>query len=202
MRVKGVILFSALILSACDSPGDLLQRVSDYEDACNRHDLDVVLSLYAEDAHLEFGPLGTIEGNDRIRGIHEYDRAIDTELQFENCTVAHRTVTCRAVENNQWLVTAGLEPLIYSASIFEFNYRGQIETTVAQMSPESAQVLGGVMARFNAWARKNAAWEYSELFRPDGSFEYSHDSGGKMLELLRQWRADSAGGDDFESEGG
>ncbi len=201
MRIRGVILFSIFVLSACDSPDDLLRRVADYEEACNRHDVDTVLSLYAEDARLEFGPLGTIEGKDRIRGVHEYDRAIDAELLFENCSVEYRAVTCRAVENNQWLVTAGLEPLVYSASIFEFNRRGQIETTVARMSPQSAQVLGQVMARFNAWARKNAAWEYSELFRPDGSFEYSYDSGGKILELLRQWRADSAAGDDPESEG-
>ncbi len=199
MRTKGIILFSAFILAACDSPGDLLQRVADYEDACNRHDVDAVLSLYAKDARLEFGPLGAIEGKDRIRGIHEYDRAIDTELRFENCTVEYRTVTCRVVENNQWLVTAGLEPLVYSASIFAFDRQGRIETTVAQMSPDSAQVLGQVMARFNAWARSNAAWEYSELFRPDGSFEYSYDSGGKILDLLRQWRADSGRTDDPES---
>ncbi len=202
MRVTAVTMFLVLLMTACSPPDDLLQRVTAYQDACNRHDIDEVMALYARDARLEFGPLGSIEGTERIRGIHEYDRAINTELHFEDCTVDYRTVTCRAVENNDWLRTARLDPLVYSASIFTFNRRGLIETTVAQMSPESARRLGKVMARFNAWARENAAWEYSELFRPDGGFRYIYDSGGKILGLLQQWQADSGRGDDSESEGG
>ena len=157
MRTKGIILFSAFILAACDSPGDLLQRVADYEDACNRHDVDAVLSLYAKDARLEFGPLGAIEGKDRIRGIHEYDRAIDTELQFENCTVEYRTVTCRAVENNQWLVAAGLEPLMYSTSIFTFNRQGQIETTIDVTPITKMPAIGMTSMRFCRFMRKMPA---------------------------------------------
>ena len=184
-----MVLALFLAISSCRPAADPLALIATYQERANQHDVDRLMAMFAEDARLDFGPMGAIEGKDRIRGIHDYDRAIQTVLRMENCTQDALTVTCQTVERNEWLLTAGIEEITYSASVFTFNEAGEIEAVSATLSPASAEALGQAMADFSTWAEMNKPVDYAALFRAGGSFKYSYENGIAVLSLLRQWQA-------------
>ncbi len=184
------IAFAMTVAGGCAPPADPLAVIGDYETLSDRHDVDALVRLYAEDARLDFGPMGVLEGHDAIRAIHEYDRALDSQLEFDECRVVDSTVTCRTVERNAWLDVAGINQLVYARSAITLNEAGLIQRIEAELTPESAAAMGGALAQFDAWARANQPDAYAGLFRPDGSFDYGYDAGVKVLALLRQWRPD------------
>ena len=57
------------------------------------------------------------------------------------------------------------------------------------LAPESSDSLGRALSSFGAWAQANKPEEYAVLFRADGSFKYSYESGKKVLPLLTEWQA-------------
>ena len=65
--------------------------------------------------------MGMLEGKDAIHAIHEYDRALNTVLDFVNCTEEDRVATCQTIEKNDWLLAAGIESIRYSESVINFN---------------------------------------------------------------------------------
>ena len=157
----------------------------------NNHELESTLSMFAEDASLNFGPLGTIVGAAQIRGIHEYDVALETRVIFEDCQAKDQEVSCRAIETNEWLNQVDVDSIIFDETLFVFNSDRRIESISSTLSPESIEVMGAAIADFDAWARSNRADEYSTLFSVDGEFLYNYQNGMKVLGLLRQWRAES-----------
>lgn len=193
MYLRTTIPILLIGLASCTpSPGPM-ERVETYQTLSNRYDVDGLMAMFADDARLDFGPLGIIQGEELIRGIHEYDRAIGTELAFEDCVLSYRTVTCRAVERNEWLSTAGIDSIEYARSEFEFDAEGQIARVAAELTPASGEAMGRALGAFDAWARSNREDEYLKLFRDDRSFIYSYESGERVLGLLRDWRAAEPG---------
>ena len=186
------IVFGALLLTACTAPVDNLQRVGEYQDRKNAGDLDAVMEMFTHDAELHFGALGTLQGSDQIRAIHEYDVALATVLSFESCAESGSDVSCTTIESNEWLRLAGIENVTYAESRFSFNGDGRIQTVSATLTPESAAALGQALANFDGWARANRAGEYSALFTDTGKFVYSGDNGKKVLGLLRDWQTSAA----------
>lgn len=178
----------SFLLVSCAGDAGKLNLIREYETQKNNGNLEAVLQMFAEDAVLNFGPMGSLSGLDHIRGIHEYDIAIDTRLRFSDCTVNNNEVACRTVETNEWLRLAGIESLAYDESLFQVSPDGRIQSVAVTLSPESSQSLGIAMARFDAWARANRPDEYSALFSAKGAFVYSSMTGDKVLALLRQWR--------------
>lgn len=193
MTTRFLLAILLAAISSCRSSESPLALVGTYQDLSNDHAVERLLDMYTEDARLDFGPMGVVEGKDRIRGIHNYDRALDTEMHLEHCRLAGRNVTCHVVERNDWLRTAGIERLVYTESVFTFDEDGHIEMVSAKPAPESLDSMGVALSRFGAWAREHAAEDYETLFREDGSFSYSYENGRKVLALLSRWR-DSAPG--------
>jgi len=178
----------SMLLASCAGDAGGLSLIREYETQKNNGNLEAVLQMFAEDAVLYFGPMGSLSGVDQIRGIHEYDIAIDARLKFTGCTVDENKVACRTVETNEWLRLAGIESLVYDESLFEFSPDGRIQSVAGTLSPESSQSLGIALAQFDEWARANEPGEYAALFSAKGAFVYSSTNGEKVLALLRQWR--------------
>jgi len=189
VKLSILLLSPILLLASCSTQPDNLALISDYQNQKNGHDLESTLSMFAEDARLNFGPLGSLVGADQIRAIHEYDLALDTKIVFEDCQAKDQEVSCLAIETNKWLDLVDIEFITYDESRFMFDANGRIESISATLSPASSKVLGEAMATFDVWARSNRADEYSALFLPDGNFSYSFENGENVLALLRRWRA-------------
>jgi len=181
-----------VLLIACSQQPDSLQLVRDYEAQKNSGDLEVVFNMFADVPNLHFGPLGTLTGMESVRGIHEYDAALNTEVIFSECSAVAQVVSCRATETNDWLGTAGIESITYDESRFTFTPDGRIQSVSATLSAESGALLGAAMSRFDSWAREKQPEQYASLFSDDGAFVYSGVNGDKVLRLLSQWRAETA----------
>jgi hypothetical protein len=89
--------------------------------------VEQALIMFADSPSLHFGPLGTITGSSEIRGVLEYDIAFNTQLQFEECEAAALEVTCRAVENNDWLRSVDIESITYDENKFTFSEDGAFD---------------------------------------------------------------------------
>ena len=181
------ILLSSLLI-ACSPEADYVNSVQEFEARKNAGDIESLIEMFAGNPTLSFGPLGSIQGVSAVRGILEYDRALNTHLEFENCAADGREVSCRVVESNDWLATAGIDSITYDENRFVFGENGLIESVSAMLSTESAQSMGAAMGEFHQWATTNRPTAYAELFSDDGAFVYSRESGEKVLVLLRAWR--------------
>jgi hypothetical protein len=188
MLTRIAILAVLLTASACRPSESLPGLLETYQELANNHEVEQLLGMFAEGARLDFGPMGTIEGKDRIGAIHDYDRALNTEVLLENCRTHQRSVTCQTIERNDWLQVAGINRIVYSESVFTFDDANRIVSISATLSSESSDSLGRALSSFGAWAQANEAEEYGVLFREDGSFRYSQESGERVMGLLREWR--------------
>ncbi|MDJ0750843.1 MAG: hypothetical protein QNJ11_15260 [Woeseiaceae bacterium] len=187
--MKRFVIIALVLCAACSAPPNHIATVKDFESLKNAGQDDATLELFAETASLHFGPLGSLTGIEQIREIHGYDLALRTQLRFDDCEQTDQVVSCRVLETNDWLRTAGIESIAYDETRFEFDVDGRIASVSATLSAESLQKMGAAMAAFDSWARANSAEEYAELFTDEGAFVYSYVNGEKVLSILRQWQA-------------
>ncbi len=173
---------------ACSPAPDYSQAVREFQGHKNDGNVELALNMFADEPSLQFGPLGTISGLNEIRGILEYDLALNTQLRLERCEAAAFEVTCRVIETNDWLRLVDIESITYAENKFTFATDGRIKSIAATLSADSGQLLGAAMAQFDAWAKINRPIEYADLFSEDGAFVYSRENGERVLALLRQWR--------------
>lgn len=185
MRRPLVSALLSFVLVACSAPSDHMETVLEFQKHKNDGDLESALKLFADEPTLHFGPLGTITGLTGIRGILEYDLALNTHLQLEGCMVNGLEVRCRVVESNDWLETVGIDSITYDENRFNFTQDGRIESISATLSAESSQFLGAAMAEFHEWATTHNSVAYGDLFNEEGKFVYSGDNAAKVLTLLR-----------------
>ena len=177
------------VLAACSSPPDYLATVLEFQKYKNEGDLESTLKLFADEPSLHIGPLGTITGLTDVRGILEYDLALNTHLQLQDCMASGLEVSCRVIESNDWLKLADIESITYDENRFAFTSDGRIESVSVTFSAESGQLLGAAMAEFHEWATTHKPAEYGDLFSEEGDFVYSQDNAEKVLALLRIWRS-------------
>lgn len=188
MPVRSALLLLFVIVFGCAPKPSALETVSKFQRLKNAGDLDGAMGLFAQDAKLNLGPLGEVDGREAIRRLLDYDVSLHAQLEFENCAQEEITVTCRVIEKNDWLRIAGIESITYTENRFILSPEGMIEEVEATLAPESAQRLGQAMAEVDRWARANEPEAYGSLFDADGAFVYSGENGKQILELLAQWR--------------
>lgn len=190
MNRQLALLVFWFVVVACSQAPDHLQTVSEFQRHKNDGNVELALNMFAENPSLHFGPLGSMAGLDKIRDIHEYDLALNTQLRFERCEAAGLEVTCRVIETNDWLKSVDIETITFDESKFTFASDGRINSIASTLSAESGQLLGEAMVQFDAWAKINQPVEYAELFSQEGAFVYNYENGEKVLALLRQWRTE------------
>lgn len=180
----------SFVVVACSQAPVYSQTVSEFQKLKNEGSVELVLDMFADRPSLHFGPLGTITGLDEIRGILEYDRALDAQLRFEDCVTAALEVSCRVVETNDWLRSVDIESITYDESKFTFTSDGRIQSVASALSVESGLLLGAAMAEFHVWATTYEPIEYAGLFSENGTFVYNYQNGERILALLRKWRTE------------
>ncbi|MGD8967604.1 MAG: nuclear transport factor 2 family protein [Anaerolineae bacterium] len=180
-----VLLLAAVIASTAAAQGDLVSLVQALQDAMSRGDLDAAMAMYADDAEFEFVGMGSLVGQEKIRGYKEYITALNTELQYSDCTAEGNSVTCKLTKNDDMLrkVTAG--PVSHSMA-FTFE-GGLIQKQAVTTPPASAQVLGQTSGAFLGWVKENQPEAMVKLFTPEGQFVYSGENGALVASLIPQW---------------
>jgi len=188
MKKHLALAILSCVLVACSPPPDYLGTVLEFQKHKNDGDLESALKLFTDEPSLHFGPLGTINGLADVRGILEYDLALNTHLQLQDCKVDELEVSCRVVESNDWLKTVDIESITWDENRFAFTADGRIESVSSTLSDESGQSLGAAMAEFHEWGTTHRPVEYGDLFSEEGAFVYNQENAEKVLALLRIWR--------------
>ena len=154
----------------------------------NAHATEAAMQLLADSIVMDFGSLGIISGKDAARNIHEYDRALNTHLEFRLISEARDSIVCEVREKNEWLKINNIDFIIYPTAVIYFSQDHKVSRIRAKMDRSSETRLKAVINEFHAWATTNAPEKYASLFLTDGRFDYSYAGGQKVLELLGQWK--------------
>jgi len=181
----------ATVLSLAVLPGgpaagspDLRASVRAYEEAANSHDWNRIARFLGEHSLVELGDDLALVGRERIRALHEWERAMGTEIHYTDCVTAGRTVTCRASERNDFLRIAELGAIEYSASSITFE-GGRCVRMTATLSDASAEAVSRYMQPFLEWAGRADAKATGRFLNPDGSFAFGYDAAMTFKRLLR-----------------
>lgn len=163
----------------------LEDKVKAFEDICNSHDVEKIISLYTEDAVHEVPGQFLLRGRKDLRGLAQYDSVSNTRFFFRQCEAEGDTVTCDFIATDDWIKTVGIEEAYYSAK-FVFS-DGLIKQWTAEPTPETAQALDQVFSSFVDWVSKEKPQQLKEM-APEGRFIYNAKNAKKSLKLLREWQ--------------
>jgi len=67
---------------------NLVSLVESFQEGLNQHDVDKVMSMFAENAEFEIVGVSKYSGKEQIRNVFEYDVGVNTELKFINCKLS------------------------------------------------------------------------------------------------------------------
>ena len=165
----------------------LLASVKAYEAAANRHDWQGMQPLLADRLVIDLGDGMNLEGRDGAGRLHEWEWAMETRIAYSDCRVAGKTVTCRATEENDFLRTAGLGAITYSAASLTFE-DGRVTRLSSVLSDESAAVVGSFMESFLTWAKDTDPKGLSKFYNEEqGSFTFGRDGAMVLKRLVRTY---------------
>jgi hypothetical protein len=144
------------------------------------------MALFAADAVLEMGS-ANITGQEQLRAYHEYQNALNAELQHSDCSVEDNIVTCVAVLSSDWERTAGIDEIQFTTWVYTFQ-EDLIQQVSAIPNPETEQLLGRILEGLKRWATEDHQSELAQIFSSDGQIIYGNDNATLLVELLEEWR--------------
>ncbi len=163
-----------------------VEIVRQYFRAHNGRDLAGVAELLSDDPEFELVGVWTLRGRDQVLRLAEWDAALNTRLEPADLRVEGGTVTCHAVERNDWFKAVGLDEIRHERCELHV-VDGRIAKIKAAMEPEGFGAIAEVLRQIIDWARKTCPHELEALM-PAGQFEYSAPNAEKWLALLARWR--------------
>jgi hypothetical protein len=179
-----VLSFAYLPDGPAGGAPDLISSVKAYEAAINSHDWSRVVPFLSEHIVVELGDDLALVGRERIRSLHDWERAMGTEIRYSECVTSGRTVTCRASERNDFLQMAGLGSIEYSTSSITFE-DGRFVRMTATLTDASAEAVSRYLQPFLEWASKADPKGASHFLNADGSFAFGFDAAMAFKRLLR-----------------
>ncbi len=182
-----MLLLLCTVASCSFNPED---RLKAFENVYNSHDVEKIISFYAEDIVHEVPGQFVLNGREEMRGLAEYDKVLNMQLSFNIRNVEGDTVTCEFIVTDDWVKTAGIEQVDYNSK-FVFD-KGLIIKWIAEPTPETARVLGAVFKTFVKWVSEEKPEHLKEM-APEGRFIYSAENARKSLALLKEWKAATEG---------
>lgn len=187
--VLSALLLIVLLIFAlsCSRPPSRADVARAYQGAVDASDIDSLLSLFADDAIVEFvGFTSAMHGKEALRGKAEYDSALNVRLALTVMETRKDTVFCSAVETNGWAQEAGLPSYVYP-SYFIVIRAGKITHLRADLDPATIARLNELMGILLPWAEQNRPEALAELTSA-GEFTFNARSAEIMMRLLRDWR--------------
>jgi hypothetical protein len=184
------LLFLLLSLLACSRGPSGKDIVKAYESASNAHQIPSLLSLFSDDAQIQFtGMEIPLSGTAAIAEKARYDSTLNNVIRFTITRTKRDTVFASAMETNKWLTAAGQSSSFYSTVAFVV-VNGKIKNLHADLSDSSVTAINNIMGALIPWAQANEPNKLNQLLS-DGAFLYTAQSAALSLELLGDWRQNS-----------
>ena len=106
------IVFPLLLTTSCAPT--LVDRVKALQEAANSHNVEKLVSFYADDVRFEIvGTSMVIEGKEKLRKPIEEQFILNVHLTFTDIKVNGNTATSKVKEQNDMLKAAGIDALYY-----------------------------------------------------------------------------------------
>lgn len=178
-------------MTADPSPIDCAQRMRDFIEASNDHDIERVLSFYTRDIRFEIVNAWVKQGLDDIRDLAEWDAETHGRMSVTDIHGRMNIIQCHLIETNDWFALAGIGDVHYEPCLFVFRDT-LIREIRAEMTGESRQRYLRSWQGIIEWTTANRSKILLELM-PGGKFRYGRERARKWIGLLQEWR-DATGG--------
>lgn len=155
-----------------------------YIDAANRHDLEAVRALAAEDATWYLGS-DTLVGLDAVMRPLEFDQGANTVLEVTDVSATGDTVAFDIIERNDVLTALGVPVLHHKGRMVLED--GLIYRISPREPPLEVAAFADSVITFMQWLRTNRPEAYDQ-FWPGGRFNYSRQTGEEMPGLIDEWK--------------
>lgn len=158
-----------------------------YQEACNTHDIDLALSLFAPDIRYEMVGIWVMQGPDDLRSYAEWNQVFAVKMNFGKLKMKNNRLECQAEETNDWLKMVGIESVTYDSLKFEFK-DNKISNIRVKISPKSEMAMDRATNRVVRWVMETDPESIHKII-PRGLFKYSREVAEKWLALLKDWKA-------------
>lgn len=176
------IVFPLLLTTSCAPT--LVDRVKAFQEAANSHNVEKLVSFYADDVRFEIvGTPMVIVGKEKLRKPIEEQFILNVHLTFTDIKVNGNTVTYKVKEQNDWLKAAGIDAVYYEYDQITFE-DGLIKEEKAKPTQESMKRMAEFRASFEKWASEKRSEEWAKL-KAEG---ITKENVAKRLMLARKWR--------------
>jgi len=182
--LRPYLLLLVIIFTSCTSKLD--DKVKLLEQAHNNHEIDKVISLYANDAKFVLVGGWVAEGKDKLIERFNWDFAVNGSLKFYDYKTIKDTVICKVEERNDFfqMLDIDVAKYDYSKFIFEDNV---IKEVRAKLNQESKNLIEDSMSSFIIWASSEKSGELDSL-KLNGNFSFTSEKSKIWLELLNAYR--------------
>jgi len=182
--IGSYILLLLLIFTSCTS--NFEDKIKLLEETHNNHEIDKVISLYADDAKFVLVGGWVAEGKDNLIERFNWDFAVNGSLKFYNYKTINDTVVCKVEERNDFFQMLDIDVVKYDYSkfIFEGNV---IKEVRAKLNPESKNLIEDSMSSFIIWVSSEKPGELDSL-KLNGNFIFTKEKSKNWLELLKAYR--------------
>jgi len=176
------IVFPLLLTTSC-APR-LVDRVKAFQEAANSHNVEKLVSFYADDVRFELvGTPMVIVGKENLRKPIEEQFILNAHLTFTDIKVNGNTVTYKVKEQNDWLKAAGINAVYYEYDELTFE-DGLIKEEKAKPTQESMRIMVEFQTSFEKWVSEKRPEEWAKL-KVEG---ITKENVATWLALARQWR--------------
>jgi SnoaL-like domain len=180
-----IVLFAGF--SAPWSRGEappLEAKLNHYIEAVNRHDVEEVRAMIAEDAIWYLGPYA-LRGPDQMLRPLTFDEGANTVLEASHIVVSGDTVDFDVVERNDVLKAYGIPALHHFARMVFRD--GLIYRITARRPPLEQKAFVASAIAFRRWLEVHRP-ELYDKFYPGGQLNYARSTGEEMPKVIAEWK--------------
>jgi len=192
----GVVCLSLVIwaLSAPAVPGQeetappakpaLAKITRDCYQIMKKHDIEKLLTFYADDAVFEMGDM-KFAGKEQLRDLFEFDAVNQSQVDILDLKVDGMTVVLRTSEINESFRLLGIQADFAKAMV---TFRDSLIARVKiESTPESQELFMGKFEPFSTWVSERHPEDFNRLM----SGGYNAENAKLLLALLKEWRENS-----------
>jgi hypothetical protein len=175
-------LFLLLLTTSCSPKLD--EKITAYQEAHNRGDIEKEMSFFAEDIIYDVIGQWKVTSKESLKKRVEIDVFLNSHVNFTDIKSSKNKVTCKVEEQNDLLKVCGIDTIYYEFREFIFE-DGLIKEAKTQLTQEGVDALRNIQRAFGEWAAENRKEEVDEL---KSVRIVNKDIFAKWLALMQAWR--------------
>lgn len=174
-------------IASCGGPAGPtpVETLAQYLDASNRHDIEALRDMIAEDAEWVLPP-DTLRGRDAMTRPIVFDKGANAKRDFGEVTsVRGDTIEFTVTEKSDVLASLGVAEMHHALRMVTRG--GMIHLIAPLRPPPEQQMYADSLGALVRWLRRHRPGDYGKLWR-DGRLNYTLETGEELPNMIRAWR--------------